>query len=90
MNFFFITSLSTYSEVFLFYFDILFLIDSGSDSDNCSDGGSDCGSDIWSTLIFQGHRMGKEKGVVSSFWLVPENIGIWSLLQVGDRKFKEL
>jgi hypothetical protein len=32
-----------------------------------------CGSDSWSTLIFQGGRMGQGKGVVASFWLVSEN-----------------
>jgi hypothetical protein len=41
-----------------------------------SDSGSDCGSDSWSTLIFQGGRMGKGKGVVASFWLEPENQGV--------------
>jgi hypothetical protein len=38
---------------------------------------------VWSTLIFQGGRMGQGKGVVASFWLVPENTGSWSFLQVG-------
>jgi hypothetical protein len=40
---------------------------------------------VWSTLIFQGGRMGQGKGVVASFWLVSlvENTGSWSFLQVG-------
>jgi hypothetical protein len=28
---------------------------------------------VWSTLIFQGDKMGQGKGVISSFWLVLEN-----------------
>jgi hypothetical protein len=28
---------------------------------------------VWSPFIFQGGRMGQGKGVVASFWLVPEN-----------------
>jgi hypothetical protein len=35
---------------------------------------------VWSTLIFQGGRMGQGKGVVASFQLVPES-GSWSFLQ---------
>jgi hypothetical protein len=31
---------------------------------------------VWSTLIFQGGRTGQGKGVVASFWLVPENQGV--------------
>jgi hypothetical protein len=38
---------------------------------------------VWSTFIFQGGRMGQGKGVVASFWLVLENTGSWSFLQVG-------
>jgi hypothetical protein len=30
--------------------------------------------------------MGQGKGVVASFWLVPENSGSWSFLQVGACK----
>jgi hypothetical protein len=42
-----------------------------SDSDSDSGSSGDCGSDNWSTLIFQGGRMGQGKGVVASFWLEP-------------------
>jgi hypothetical protein len=38
---------------------------------------------VWSTLIFQGSRMGKGKGVVASFRLVSKNSGSWSFLLVG-------
>jgi hypothetical protein len=47
-----------------------------TDNDSDSDSGSDCGSDSWSTLIFQGDRMGQGKGVVSSFRLELENQGV--------------
>jgi hypothetical protein len=39
---------------------------------------------IWSTLIFQGGRMGQGKGVVASFRLVPKNKGSFKFLQVGS------
>jgi hypothetical protein len=39
-----------------------------------SDSGRVC--DNWSTLIFQGGRMGQGKGVVASFWLELENQGV--------------
>jgi hypothetical protein len=49
-----------------------------------SDSGSDCGSDsLVYTYISGWTRMGQGKGVVASFWLVPENTGSWSFLQVG-------
>jgi hypothetical protein len=38
---------------------------------------------VWSTLIFQGGRMGQEKGFATSFQLVSENTGSWSFLKVG-------
>jgi hypothetical protein len=38
---------------------------------------------IWSTLIFQGDGTRQGKGVVASFWLVPENSGSWCFLWVG-------
>jgi hypothetical protein len=44
-----------------------------------SDSGSDCGSDNWSTLIFQGGRIGG----------YPRKGGC-SLLLVGARKLREL
>jgi hypothetical protein len=44
------------------------------------DSGNDYGSYIWSTFIFQGGRMEEGKGIVSSFQLVSDNIGIWSFL----------
>jgi hypothetical protein len=40
-------------------------------------------SDSWSTLIFQGGRMGQGKGVVSSFSVGSKESGSWSFLQVG-------
>jgi hypothetical protein len=39
---------------------------------------------VWSTLIFQGGRMGQGKGVVASFQLELENTGSWIFLQVGS------